>query len=293
MVVFWQAAAHPAGNRVENERVEARQVVHTRLRPQIRASLTRTLQQSQIEQYGKLGVLIQPLEGGPAYTYGPLQEGRTWSVIKVPLVLAYLRWRAEVKGTRDGSKTLRALEQNEILQTIRDSDNRSARHLYERMAAKFGLTGADARIERVFGDARETGIQIPKTGLHAFGTTVWRLRDAVDLFRALNDGELASPADTRYLLRLMRNISARDSWGLSRQYGGGSRVAFKGGWGSESTGQWDLEQVGIVGSGNSGYVMAIMFHTKGRPETGDAFAEGRSMFDAVAAIIAAQIPDTD
>ena len=75
--------------------------------------------------------------------------------------------------------------------------------------------------------------------------------------------------------------------------GGGQHVAFKGGWGSDATGQWDLEQVGIVGRDNRGYVMAIMFHTAGPSRTGDTFGDGRRMFDAVAAIIAAQIPDTD
>jgi hypothetical protein len=259
------------------------------LTPRTRAELTRELKISQIERNGELGVFVQPLEGGVAYSYGPLQSGRTWSVIKVPLVLAYLRWRAKAGGVRDGSRALTALERAELEQTIRDSDNRSARHLYERMARRFGLDGADGRIEKVFDAAGETGIRIPKTGLHAFGTTVWRLSDAVELFRALNDGELASRADTRYVLALMSRIRHRDSWGLKLAYGPGSRVAFKGGWGPDG-GQWSLEQVGIVGGGNSGYVIAIMFHTNGRSPISDAFAAGRSMFNAVASIIAQQIP---
>ena len=50
------------------------------------------------------------------------------------------------------------------------------RALSEELAQRFGLDGADGRIEQVFDAAGETGITIPKTGLHAFGTTVWRLR---------------------------------------------------------------------------------------------------------------------
>jgi beta-lactamase family protein len=276
-----------AGDERRDEAIKTR----TRLTARTRAELTRELKISQIEKNGRLGVYVQPVEGGPAYTYGPLQSGRTWSVIKVPIVVAYLRWRAKEAGVPDGSRVLTTLEQNEIVQTIRDSDNRAARWLYDRMAASFGLDGADGRIERVFDSAGETGITIPKTGLHAFGTTTWRLADAVDLFRALNDGELASPADTRYVLGLMSKISERDSWGLKLAYGPHAPVAFKGGWGPNGS-QWDLEQVGIVGRGDTGYVIAIMFHTNGNSPMPDAFAAGRSMFNAVASIIAEQIPAT-
>ena len=268
----------------------ARVPLGANLTARTRAELTRALRVSQIERNGQLGVFVQPLEGGAAYRYGPLQSGRTWSVIKVPLVVAYIRWRAKANGVRDGSRTLTAFERAEIEQAIRDSDNRAARHLYERMAQRFGLDGADGHIEEVFDAAGETGITIPKTGLHAFGTTLWRLSDAAELFRALNDGELASRADTRYVLRLMGRISHRDRWGLSQAYGPTSHVAFKGGWGPDGGSQWSLEQVGIVGRGSSGYVIAIMFHTNGNSPTGDAFSAGRSMFTAVAAIIAAQIP---
>jgi hypothetical protein len=278
-----------------SKRAEAKRddaiAVHTRLTADTRAELTHELRISQIERNGLLGVYVQPVEGGPAYSYGPLQSGRTWSVIKVPIVVAYLKWRAEENGVRDGSRVLTALDQNEIVQTIRDSDNRSARWLYDRMAAQFGLDGADGRIEHVFASAGETGITIPKTGLHAFGATTWRLSDAVDLFRALNDGELASAADTRYVLRLMSRISERDSWGLKLAYGPHAPVAFKGGWGPNGS-QWDLEQVGIVGQGDSGYVIAIMFHTNGNSPIRDGFAAGQSMFNAVASIIAEQIPAT-
>ena len=266
-------------------------LVHARLTADTRAELTRELKISQIEKNGLLGVYVQPVEGGPAYSYGQLQSGRTWSVIKVPIVVAYLKWRAGANGVRDGSRVLTTLQKNEIEQTIRDSDNRAARQLYNQMALRFGLNGADGRIEQVFDDAGETGITIPKTGLHAFGTTTWRLSDAVDLFRALNDGELASPADTRYVLRLMSRISERDSWGLKLAYGPHAPVAFKGGWGPSGA-QWDLEQVGIVGHGDSGYVIAIMFHTNGNSPIRDAFVAGRSMFNAVASIIAEQIPAT-
>jgi len=266
-------------------------VPRVRLTSDTRAELTRELRISQIEKNGQLGVYVQPVEGGPAYAYGPLQSGRTWSVIKVPLVVAYLKWRADANGVRDGSRVLTTLDRNEIEQTIRDSDNRAARQLYDHMAMRFGLSGADRRIEEVFDSAGETGITIPKTGLHAFGTTTWRLSDAVDLFRALNDRELASRADTRYVLRLMSRISDRDSWGLKLAYGPHAPVAFKGGWGPNGA-QWDLEQVGIVGHGDSGYVIAIMFHTNGNSPIRDAFLAGRSMFNAVASIIAEQIPAT-
>jgi Beta-lactamase enzyme family len=280
-------AVRSRATRVEIQRSPGR--VNT-LSPDTRTELTHEFRISQIEKNGALGVYIQPLEGGPSYQYGPLQSGRTWSVIKVPLVLAYLRWRASATGSRDGSTVLTSLEHATIEQAIRESDNRAARHLYNRMALRYGLNGADRRIERVFARAGETGITIPKTGLHAFGTTVWRLSEAADLFRALNDGELASKADTKYVLGLMSTISQRDSWGLRQAYGPTSRVAFKGGWAPAGRGQYDLEQVGIIGGGNNGYVIAIMFHTNGRSPIRDTFAAGRSMFTAAAQIIAEQFP---
>ena len=109
------------------------------LTPRTRAELTRELKISQIERNGELGVYVQPLEGGAPYRYGPLQSGRTWSVIKVPLVVAFLRWRAAANGVRNGSRVLTRYERGEIEQTIRNSDNRAARHLYNLMAQRFGL----------------------------------------------------------------------------------------------------------------------------------------------------------
>src|SRR2546423_8488727 len=177
------------------------------LTPRTRAELTRELKISQIERNGELGVHVQPLEGGAPYRYGPLQSGRTWSVIKVPLVVAFLRWRAAATGVRNGSRVLTPYERGEIEQTIRNSDNRAARHLYNLMAQRFGLDGADGRIEEVFDAAGETGITIPMTGLHAFVTTVWRLSGAVTLFLALYDVVLATPLYRRYMLGCMSSFS--------------------------------------------------------------------------------------
>ena len=158
LVLRGGSAADGTRSKAAAEKPDDAVVSHARLTPQTRAELTRELRISQIEKNGQLGVYVQPVEGGPAYAYGPLQSGRTWSVIKVPLVVAYLKWRADANGVRNGSRVLTTLERNEIEQTIRDSDNRAARQLYDHMAMRFGLSGADGRIEEVFDSAGETGI---------------------------------------------------------------------------------------------------------------------------------------
>ena len=54
-------------------------------------------------------------------------------------------------------------------------------------------------------------------------------------------------------------------------------MAFKGGWGPESSGDYQVRQTAIIGSGNRGYVVSML----ALPSSG-TFADGTSMITALA-----------
>ena len=96
----------------------------------------------------------------------------------------------------------------------------------------------------------------PAGAVTTFGQTEWSPGEAVKFFRALAIGCLLPSSQTSYVLGLMQNIEASESWGLGSA--GFSSVAFKGGWGPEGGG-YLVRQSGIIDPGStSGAAVAIV-----------------------------------
>jgi hypothetical protein len=160
---------------------------------------------------------------------GELSEGRAWSTMKVPVIVASLgAGRADWKA---------------IEAAITRSDNDAARMLWEK------LDDGPAEVEAVLrqaGDARTTLEREPDPrGYSSFGRTVWSLPGAMAFYAALARGELLPEADTKRVLDAMGRIVPEQRWGLGRVPG----IRFKGGWGprEEPEGGYEVIQVGIAG----------------------------------------------
>ena len=76
----------------------------------------------------------------------------------------------------------------------------------------------------------------------------------------------------------MSNVIPSQRWGAgSAGYPSAVPLAFKGGWGPESGGAYQVRQTAIVGSGDHGYVVSML----ALPASG-SFSDGTNMLTALA-----------
>lgn len=215
---------------------------------------TASFQQLASSLPGRVEIAVVPLDSGSAEVLGSDEAAHGWSTTKVPVLVSLLRAR--------GSEGLTSQEQAWAQAAITESDNQSVLNLFgdlERL--KGGLDGASEYVDSVLrasGDS-ETVVataQPPVGAATTFGQTEWSPGEAVKFFRALDLGCLLPSSQTSYVLGLMQNIEASESWGLGSA--GFSSVAFKGGWGPESGG-YLVRQSGIIEPGSSsGAAVAIV-----------------------------------
>ncbi len=97
-------------------------------------------------------------------------------------------------------------------------------------------------------------------GFSPFGRTVWTLEGAATFYRSLARSRLLSHADTALILDAMGRVVPDQRWGVgAATWDGKPPLRFKGGWGpSESdAGSYEVMQVGLIGDGKEGLVVAI------------------------------------
>jgi hypothetical protein len=197
---------------------------------------------------------VQPLGAGPREVLGGDEAAHGWSTTKVPVLVSLLRAR--------GTEGLTSQEQSWAQSAITESNNESVLSLFgdlERL--KGGLDGASAYMESVLRDAGDNATSVatappPAGAVTTFGQTEWSPGEAVKFFRSLANGCLLPTSQTAYVLGLMQNIEASESWGLGSA--GFSSVAFKGGWGPEGGG-YLVRQSGIIDPGSTnGVAVAIV-----------------------------------
>ena len=203
----------------------------------------------------RVGVAIAAVHGGPIEVSGTLREGRAWSAIKVPLAVAFLDARAKAAGTTDGLAAMSARERAWLRRALTRSDNDAASKLFWRMAGghahpEQGRAELQATLDRAGVGPIRVRVQ--------FGTTVWRIEDAVRFYQRLAAGCLLSERDTSSVVEMMSLVEDSERWGVPEVVRPPTTVAFKGGWGPDSDYRWLVEQVAIVGRGDDANVIGVM-----------------------------------
>jgi hypothetical protein len=174
-------------------------------------------------------VAVQAVAGGPVELHGELSEGRAWSTMKVPVIVASIG-----AGRADWEAVEAAITR---------SDNDAARLLWERLDD--GPAEVEAVLRRRGDDNTTLERDLDPRGYSSFGRTVWSLPCALAFYAALARGELLPEADTERVLDAMGRIVPEQRWGLGQVPG----IRFKGGWGprEEPEGGYEVIQVGIAG----------------------------------------------
>lgn len=220
---------------------------------------------------GRVELAVTPLGAGRREVLGYDEAAHGWSTTKVPVLVALLRAR--------GAGGLTSQEHAWAQSAITESNNESVLALFgDLKRLKGGLVGASQYMEsllRTSGD-NETVVTTaapPQSAVTTFGQTEWRPGEAVKFFRALALGCLLPQSETNYVLGLMENIEPSERWGLGSA--GFGSVAFKGGWGPESS-DYLVRQSGIVDPGSSsGVAVAIVAFAP-------SFAAGTEMLTSTA-----------
>jgi hypothetical protein len=185
----------------------------------------------------KLGVVVGAVGGGQnVTTLGNWKEGKAWSTIKVPLVIAAYRQQSPQQVT----DAMRA--------AITESDNAAAESVWAQLGEP---QAAGQKVEQVL---RETGdpttvewkrVRPPYT---AFGQTDWSLTNQV---RFLASAACNSKNDP--IFALMGQVVANQSWGIGDIPG----TQFKGGWGPSPSGNYLVRQIGILTTPTGKIAVAI------------------------------------
>ena len=229
---------------------------------------------------GPVGVAIAPLDGGPVRELGSAQRGHAWSTMKVPVIVAYLDRLGVAGHTPD------EVDDTDIELAIEQSDNEAVNAIFSRLEGlDGGLVPASEAIER---DLRSSGDKLTvvntipnENGFSTFGQTMWSLSASALFYRALARGCLTTKADTRWILTLMSKITPVQRWGAGEaDVPPVVKLAFKGGWGPEASGAYLVRQTAIIGTGRSGYAIAMLARP---PGTGSSsFQTGQAMLTETA-----------
>jgi hypothetical protein len=210
-------------------------------------------------------------------SFGEFQSAHAWSTIKVPVLVTLLhdleRAGGQLSAQQRANATL-ALEQ---------SDNAASEALFSDLEQLHGgLVAASAALQgqlRAAGDQR-TIINTARNdqGFTTYGQSLWPVSGEVIFYRALARGRLLTAQHTAFVLGLMSNVIGSQRWGAGAAgYPAATPLAFKGGWGPDSSGAHEVRQTAIVGSGARGYVVSML----ARPASG-SFADGTALVTALA-----------
>ena len=225
-------------------------------------------------------VAVEPIGRGRMETLGDDFGMQGMSTTKALILAALLRDRHGVTG-------LTPAERDEADAAITQSDNDAILALFSVLERdRGGLIDASTyatSLLREAGDPITTVATAPPPPLYVttFGQTNWTPAASVKFFRALALGCLLPPADTGFVIGLMRRIEPSESWGLGSA--GFSSVAFKGGWGPEPDGGYGVRQDGIIGEGDRRVVVAIAV------DPAPTFATGTAILSSVSRWLRAEL----
>jgi hypothetical protein len=179
--------------------------------------------------------------------------------MKVALVAQLVRDQGGVAG-------LTPVQRQQVTAALTMSNNDAAAAIFQQLEADHGgLEAASAQVTELLRSTDGGATQVSRTkddnpnAVSTYGQTHWSASAAVRFLRALVRGCILGGGGTRYVLGQMADVRLERGWGIGTAgYGGDVRVAFKGGWGQEVDNSWLVRQLGVVGTGHSAAVVAIV-----------------------------------
>lgn len=190
---------------------------------------------------------------GTVTTGGTLESGLAapgpvaWSTSKIPVAVAALRAAADGSSTVDA-----ATVQDNVTAAVTASDNAAAQALWDSLGDPETAGRKVTAVLREGGDTATTvQTRVTRPGLTSFGQTVWTAENQVRFATKLACLPGADP-----VLAAMGQITAGQDYGLGRIDG----ARFKGGWGPDTTGAYQVRQFGLV-PGADGTLVPVAVET--------------------------------
>ncbi len=211
-----------------------------------RADLTARIEALAASTGTDVGVAVQDLRTGAAYSYGGHEPVYTASVVKLTLV-AMLLARVEEEG-----RELTPGERAQAEAMIRYSDN----HVTDAFYQSNGFTDGFVAGTRTFG---LRGTEPNPVGV--WGATVTTAADQLRLLRALyTEDSPLSEEDRAFVLGLMERVAPEQVWGVSAAAGPEDTVGLKNGWTPRESngGRWNVNSVGFVAGPEREYLVAVL-----------------------------------
>ncbi|MER7131600.1 serine hydrolase [Streptosporangium saharense] len=230
----------------------------------VAARVTRELDRFLSGRGVRVAVAVRDLGTGRSYVYHGELRLPTASVSKMDILMALLLdtpWQGlDARTRRDAGRMIRL------------SDNAAADRLYERIGLHDGL----ARANRRFGLGNTHAPAGRCAGVYCWGITQTVVADQIRLVRILAGyGDLLPGRDREQVLGLMRNVVARQAWGISAAACDGSRVALKNGWLHHMANRlWAIASVGLIREPGHDYAVAVLTEDGASKAAGIAVAEG-------------------
>lgn len=226
---------------------------------------------------GRVGLAVAPLGAGPIHAFGAVQVAHAWSTSKVPVLVTLLHDDEQL------GEVLNPDERTDAALALEQSDNAAIDALFAHLEQIHGgLVPASEAMQQTLREAGDQTTEINTApndrGLTTEGQTEWSLRGEVAFYRALARGCLLDRHDTAYVLGLMRSVIASQRWGAgAAAYPSDAPLAFKGGWGPDTAGNYQVRQSAIIGSAGRGYVLSML-----AVPTSGSFTDGTNMISELA-----------
>ena len=226
---------------------------------------------------GRVGLAVAPLGAGRVHAFGAAQVAHAWSTSKVPVLVTLLHDDEQLGAV------LNPDERTDAALALEQSDNAAIDALFAHLEQIHGgLVPASEAMQQTLRAAGDQTTEINTApndrGLTTEGQTEWSLRGEVAFYRALARGCLLDRRDTAYVLGLMRSVISSQRWGAgAAAYPSAIPLAFKGGWGPDTAGNYQVRQSAIIGSAGRGYVLSML----ALPTSG-SFTDGTNMLSALA-----------
>lgn len=226
---------------------------------------------------GPVGLAVAPLGVGSVRVFGEAQTALAWSTSKVPVLVTLLH------DDEDSNEVLSPEERSDATLALEQSDNAAIDALFAELEQIHGgLIPASSAMQGILREAGDQSTVINTApndqGFTTEGQTEWSVSGEVTFYKALVNGCLLDSTDTAYVLGLMSQVIPSERWGAGAAgYPSSVPLAFKGGWGPDSNGNYQVRQTAFVGAGDRGYVISML-----ALPTDGSFSEGTSMITALA-----------